>query len=64
MAEALLSGDFKSGQRILVTRKDEAEHLFFKTEPLPGRDEGGSDDGDDGGPTKPTSPSKTPAKTA
>jgi ATP-dependent Clp protease ATP-binding subunit ClpC len=64
MAEALLSGDFKSGQRIPVTRKDEAEHLFFKTEPLPGRDEGGSDDGDDGGPTKPTSPSKTPAKTA
>jgi len=35
LAEALLSGDFKSGQRIMVTRKEGAENLYFTGEPAP-----------------------------
>ncbi len=35
LAEALLSGEFKSGIRILVTRKEAAENLYFESEPLP-----------------------------
>ncbi|MBX3372946.1 MAG: ATP-dependent Clp protease ATP-binding subunit [Phycisphaeraceae bacterium] len=35
LAEALLSGEYHAGQRILVTRKEEAENLFFTSESLP-----------------------------
>lgn len=35
LAEALLSGEYHAGQRILVTRKEEAENLFFTSEALP-----------------------------
>ncbi len=68
LAESLLSGDFKSGQRIEVTRKGEEDHLYFKSIELPKDDGGGGnggeddDNGGDGG--KPKSPTKTPAKTA
>ena len=41
LAESLLSGDFGAGQKILVTRKDEAENLFFTSEALP-KDEDGT----------------------
>ena len=39
LAESLLSGDFKSGMRILVTRKEDADNLFFTSEQMP-TDEG------------------------
>ena len=76
LAESLLSGDFKSGQRISVTRKEEAPNLYFNTEDLPAPtstgdgksgpdgqagDGGGGGSGPSGG--KKPSP-KTPAKTA
>jgi ATP-dependent Clp protease ATP-binding subunit ClpC len=35
LAEALLSGDFKPGTKILVTRKDDAENLFMTSEAMP-----------------------------
>src|SRR5688572_5026556 len=71
LAESLLSGDFKPGQKISVTRKEGAENLYFETTPLPasagdGGTPGDSGPGPDGGSKKPapTPPSKTPAKTA
>ncbi|MCI0364845.1 MAG: ATP-dependent Clp protease ATP-binding subunit [Phycisphaerales bacterium] len=71
LAESLLSGDFKSGQKIMVTRKEGAENLYFETTPLPAAAGDGGTPGDggpgpDGGSKKPapTPPSKTPAKTA
>ena len=35
LAESLLSGEFKSGHKIMVTRKDEAENLFFESVEMP-----------------------------
>ena len=35
LAESLLSGEFDSGQKILVTHKEGADNLFFKSEPIP-----------------------------
>ena len=35
LAESLLSGDFGEGHRIMVTRKDEAEHLYFESTDIP-----------------------------
>ena len=76
LAESLLSGDFKPGQKITVTRKEEAPNLFFNTEALPapaapsaegGDGATGNGEGGGGSPKKPTptpTPSKTPAKTA
>ncbi|NNF41539.1 MAG: ATP-dependent Clp protease ATP-binding subunit, partial [Phycisphaerales bacterium] len=65
LAESLLSGDFKSGQKILVTRKDEAENLFFTSIELPKDEEGGDDDDGGGGGDSPSpSPSEEPATTA
>jgi len=69
LAESLLSGEFKSGHCIEVTRKNEDDHLFFKSHELPKDDNGGNggDDngGDDDAPSnKPKSPSKASAKTA
>ncbi|UCD75262.1 MAG: ATP-dependent Clp protease ATP-binding subunit [Phycisphaerales bacterium] len=58
LAESLLSGEFKSGEKIVVSRKDEAENLFFTAEPLPkdeeDSDEGDGDGGDEPAPTTPT----------
>jgi ATP-dependent Clp protease ATP-binding subunit ClpC len=61
LAESLLSGEYKAGHRILVTRKDEAENLFFTSEEIP-RDEDEGGDGDEGGdqPSSPD-PSEAPA---
>ncbi|NNM25640.1 MAG: AAA domain-containing protein, partial [Phycisphaerales bacterium] len=65
LAESLLSGDFKSGQKIMVTRKDEAENLFFTSIELPKDEEGGDDDNGGGGGDSPSpSPSEEPATTA
>jgi ATP-dependent Clp protease ATP-binding subunit ClpC len=63
LAEALLSGDFKSGQKISVTRKEEAENLYFTAETIPGR---GESEGGEGEPDKPKTPTptKAPARTA
>ncbi|MDY7109542.1 MAG: hypothetical protein SYC29_12980, partial [Planctomycetota bacterium] len=47
LAELLLSGEFKPFQKILVTRKEEAENLFFTSEPLP-RDEQEGEGGEGG----------------
>jgi len=71
LAESLLAGEFGSGEKILVTRKEDAENLFFEAVELP-KDEGG-DDGkgggdDDGGggnvPPPTGSPEGTAASTA
>ncbi|MHC4102375.1 MAG: hypothetical protein ACYSW1_16025, partial [Planctomycetota bacterium] len=63
LAESLLSGEFKGGLKIMVSRKEDADNLFFESEPLPKdeSDEGGDDDG--GGPKKPTpdKPTEAPA---
>ena len=39
LAEALLSGEFKAGSRIVVTRKEGAENLFMTSEEAPAKDE-------------------------
>jgi ATP-dependent Clp protease ATP-binding subunit ClpC len=41
LAEALLSGEYKHGEKIFVTRKEAAENLFFTSEPATKKDEGG-----------------------
>jgi ATP-dependent Clp protease ATP-binding subunit ClpC len=68
LAESLLSGEFQSGHRIDVTRKEGEDHLYFQSTVTPKRDEGGEggDGGDDGGGAKPKppAPTKTPAKAA
>jgi len=49
LAEALLAGEFESGQKITVTRKDEAQNLYFASQPLPKDDSGGGSAGGGGG---------------
>ncbi|MCH6551227.1 MAG: ATP-dependent Clp protease ATP-binding subunit [Planctomycetes bacterium] len=61
LAESLLSGEYKSGVKVMVTRKDDAENLFFESEPIPGSGDGGDEGGSE--PT-PDSPTEQPAKTA
>jgi len=61
LAEALLGGEYKSGETITVTHKKDSENLYFQSEPLP-RDENDDDGGDDGGPQP--SPSDKPTKQA
>ena len=39
LAESLLSGDFGDGHLIRVTRKDEAENLYFEAEDIPKKDD-------------------------
>ena len=70
LAESLLSGEFKPGQKITVTRKEDAENLFFVASELPTDEGGGGGDGggddDDGGPTEPvpSGPSRSTARSA
>jgi ATP-dependent Clp protease ATP-binding subunit ClpC len=65
LAENLLSGEFKSGQLILVTHKEDAENLFFETQELPKDEKGGDEDeGGEGPEPKPEGPKQTPATTA
>jgi ATP-dependent Clp protease ATP-binding subunit ClpC len=62
LAESLLSGEFKGGQMINVTRKEEAENLFFTSEPMPkDEDDEGDDEGGGGDEPAPTPPSEEPA---
>ncbi len=69
LAESLLSGEYHAGEKIIVTRKGEEEHLFFTSEPIPKKSDedenggGGDGGGGDNGSGSPK-PSKTPAKTA
>ncbi|MHC4107042.1 MAG: ATP-dependent Clp protease ATP-binding subunit [Planctomycetota bacterium] len=53
LAESLLSGEFKSGSKLVVTHKDDAENLFFESQPLP--------EGEDSEPSPP--PTEQPATT-
>ncbi|HWB19410.1 MAG TPA: ATP-dependent Clp protease ATP-binding subunit [Phycisphaerales bacterium] len=69
LAEALLSGEFKLGDKIIVTRKEGEDHLYFKSEEGAGHTEGGSDQpggnddgGNGGGGPEPTGPSGKGAK--
>ena len=43
LAESLLSGDFGDGHLINVTRKDEAEHLYFEASDIPKEDTSGTE---------------------
>ncbi len=61
LAESLLSGEYKSGVKVMVTRKDDAENLFFESEPIPGSGDGGDEGGSEPTPDSPTEPA---AKTA
>ncbi|MEE8156375.1 MAG: hypothetical protein V3T53_15580, partial [Phycisphaerales bacterium] len=65
LAESLLSRDFQSGEKITVTRKDDADNLYFESQPIP-KDEGEGDGGDDGDSAEPSpdSPTEEPAATA
>jgi ATP-dependent Clp protease ATP-binding subunit ClpC len=65
LAESLLGGEFKANEMILVTRKEDAENLFFTSEPLP-KDEEEDRDGDDdrGGSDEPTSPASSEEQAA
>ena len=38
LAESLLGGEFDSGEKIMVTHKDEAENLFFTSTPIEKKD--------------------------
>jgi ATP-dependent Clp protease ATP-binding subunit ClpC len=64
LAEALLGGEYKSGDKISVTRKEDAENLYFVSEPLPRDEQGGDDGGDDDGSSPDDKPTKQPAKSA
>jgi len=35
LAESLLSGEYKSGEKITVTHKEDAENLYFESTPIP-----------------------------
>jgi ATP-dependent Clp protease ATP-binding subunit ClpC len=61
LAEALLSGEFKSGQKLLVTRKEEAENLYFESQPLPKDDQAPGSSGGDEPAAKPKGPAPQPA---
>ena len=61
LAESLLSGEYKSGVKVMVTRKDDADNLFFESEPIPGSGDGGDESGSEPAPDGPTEPA---AKTA
>jgi ATP-dependent Clp protease ATP-binding subunit ClpC len=68
LAEALLSGEFKGGMRLMVTRKEGAPNLYFESQPIPKDDSGGGGDGGGGGgggepplEPKPSKPSKVTA---
>jgi ATP-dependent Clp protease ATP-binding subunit ClpC len=71
LAESLLSGDFKSGEKIIVTRKEGENHLYFQSEPIPkdddgkgkGDDNGGGGDDDGDGPGAKPAPTRQAAKT-
>ena len=66
LAEALLGGEYNAGEKINVTHKEDAEHLYFESEQLP-KDEQGDDDGDGGdggGPSTDDKPTKQAAKAA
>ena len=66
LAEALLGGEYNAGDKISVTHKENAENLYFVSEPLP-KDEQGDDDpdsGDDDGPSTDDKPTKQAAKAA
>ena len=54
LAEALLGGEFKNGSKVMVTHKEDAEHLFFESQPLP--------EGESTEPSPP--PTEQPATTA
>jgi ATP-dependent Clp protease ATP-binding subunit ClpC len=68
LAEALLGGEYTSGDIISVTHKEDAEHLYFVSEPMPkdeqGDDDGDGDGGDGGGPDTDDKPTKQAAKAA
>ena len=57
LAEALLGGEYNAGDLISVTHKEDAENLYFESEPLP-KDEQGDDDGDDGDGGEPSTDDK------
>ena len=61
LAESLLSGEYKSGVKVMVTRKDDADNLFFESEPISGGGDGGDEGGSEPAPDSPTEPA---AKTA
>ncbi len=66
LAEALLGGEYNAGEKINVTHKEDAEHLYFESEQLP-KDEQGDDDGDGGdggGPSTDDKPTKQATKAA
>jgi ATP-dependent Clp protease ATP-binding subunit ClpC len=64
LAESLLSGEFKAGEKIMVTRKDEAENLYFSGVPLPKDTDEDEEGGDDDGGDQPTEPQPTEAPAA
>ena len=59
LAELLLSGEFKSFEKIIVTHKEEAENLYFTSEPLPKDEDQSDEEGGDNGGEKPPSPNPT-----
>ena len=63
LAEALLGGEYNAGDQINVTHKEDAENLYFKSEPLP-KDEQGDDDGDGGDGGEPSTDDKPTPKAA
>jgi len=40
LAESLLSGEYKGGQKLTVVRKEGEDHLYFTSEPIDGADAG------------------------
>jgi ATP-dependent Clp protease ATP-binding subunit ClpC len=47
LAEALLGGEYKSHEKVVITHKEGAENLSFSSEPMP-KDEDGKDGKDNG----------------
>jgi ATP-dependent Clp protease ATP-binding subunit ClpC len=43
LAESLLSGEFKSGMKIFVTRKEDAEHLYFTSKAIEAKEAAAKD---------------------
>ncbi|MEM7227763.1 MAG: ATP-dependent Clp protease ATP-binding subunit, partial [Planctomycetota bacterium] len=49
LAEALLGGEYKAGDKIMVSHKEGDDHLYFKSVALPKDEQDGGDDDNGGG---------------
>ncbi len=66
LAEALLGGEYKAHERIVVTKEEGKDNLTFSSKPIPKDDDDSNGGDDDGGGSEPTpdAPKEAPAVTS